>query len=91
MTQSNGIGRQCVGDTVAGLHRRRLAAARSEPLACGHRDPLTCLAETSHRREVLSDHALAAWAHTAAHLAELGTPPILPPAVRRVLAGGVVT
>ncbi|MFK0217763.1 hypothetical protein ACIQWN_06150 [Streptomyces vinaceus] len=28
----------------AQIRRRRLAAARCEPLPCGHRDPLDCLA-----------------------------------------------
>ncbi|MFF6939984.1 hypothetical protein [Streptomyces lavendulae] len=30
----------------AQIRRRRLAAARCEPMPCGHRDPLDCLAST---------------------------------------------
>jgi hypothetical protein len=77
--------RHCTADTVAGLHRRRLAAARSVQLPCGHRDPLGCLAETSRQREALSEHALDAWADTVAHLAARGLTPIVPPAVRQAL------
>lgn len=77
---------------MAGLHRRRLAAARSEPLRCGHhRDPLVCVAETSRRREVLSEHQLESWADAVAHLRSHGLTAIVPPAVRQalyILAGG---
>lgn len=80
--------RQCTADTVAGLHRRRVAAARSEQMRCGHRDPLVCLAETSRQRDVLSEHALDGWATAVAHLRSRGLTAIVPAAVRHKLARG---
>jgi hypothetical protein len=68
--------RQCDADTVAALHRRRTRGL--EPMACGHVDPLTCLA----RRPVdLTGHQLRAWRLTIAHLADLGLTAIVPAAV----------
>ncbi len=47
-------------------------------MACGHVDPLTCLA----RRPVdLTGHQLRAWRQAVAHLADLGLPAIVPPEV----------
>jgi hypothetical protein len=70
------VGARTLGDQ---LRRRRLAAARSEPMRCGHRDPLHCLARhPKHpRRDLLTDREVDGWAHAAAHLLTLGLPPTL--------------
>jgi hypothetical protein len=71
-------------DWSAAMRRRRDAALRLPPLACGCRDPLfdcTCQGEP----EPLSDGDLAAWAQAAAFLLHHGTPPILPANVTQQL------
>jgi hypothetical protein len=70
------------------LARRRHAAADCRPLACGHRDPLTCLARRCHEkgpRAVLSDHQLDGWRDTALGLLRVGCMPLVPLEARRAL------
>lgn len=52
-------------------HRRQDAALRAEPLACGHRDPLTCC----HHNEPLTDRGVDGYRDAAEHLFALGLSP----------------
>jgi hypothetical protein len=63
--------RQCAADTVAGLHRRRRAEQRCEPLHGGLRDPWQ-----PYRPERLSAVQVQAAVDAAEHLLELGYPPL---------------
>jgi hypothetical protein len=68
-------------DLFAQLHRRRDAAGRSVPLACGCRDPWPCRCADPPPSERMVDAGAAA----ARHLIELGLTPILETAVLRAL------
>ena len=71
------------GDGLAALERRRYAAKRSEPLACGCRDPWP---GRCHDEPIpLSDNQLDGWAEAAQLLLDLGLTPILPLASQRGL------
>jgi hypothetical protein len=63
--------RQCATDTVAGLHRRRRAEQRCEPLHGGLRDPWQ-----PYRPKRLSEVQVQGAAAAAEHLLELGYPPL---------------
>jgi predicted alpha/beta-hydrolase family hydrolase len=45
-----------VTSTPRELRRRHLAALRTPPLACGHRDPLACVAPYGHSSYNLTAH-----------------------------------
>lgn len=68
-------------DVPSQLRRRRLAADRSVPLACGCRDGLTCRCTDPP----LSKHALDGWRDAAEHVLASGRTPLLPLEVRRAL------
>jgi hypothetical protein len=78
------VGRQCESDAwLAGLHRRRVAAARSVPLDCGCcRDPLL---PCQCSQPALSVHAVDSWRDAALHIIEQGYMPLVPIEVRRAL------
>jgi hypothetical protein len=46
-------------------------------MACGHRDPVACVAEGA-RNEPLTERALDGWVAAARHLAGVGCPAIVP-------------
>jgi hypothetical protein len=70
----NGIGRHCVTDTAAALHRRRQASRRLVPLECGCcADPWDCSCDTPP----LTERMVTAGAQAARHLLECGHVPIL--------------
>jgi hypothetical protein len=55
------------------------------PLACGHRDPLTCTARGCHDERPLTDHQLEAWRAAAQHILGTGPMPLLELDVLRAL------
>ncbi len=74
-----------MGDTVAGLHRRRKASQRSALLDCGCADPWCCRC----RRPPLSDRMIDAGAAAATHLLDTGYLPIFDlPTLRELWRGG---
>jgi hypothetical protein len=68
-------------DLRAQLHRRRVAAAKSLPLACNCRDPYLCACTEPPPTERWVDAGAAA----AQHLLEVGLTPILDVAVLQAL------
>lgn len=66
---------------VEQLRRRRAAAARSAPLACGCADPWPCTCTDPP----LTAQALDGWAAAARHVLALGRTPLLPVEVLRAL------
>lgn len=70
-------------DIASQLRRRRAAAHRSVPLACGHRDPWPDCSPTTQ----VTDHQLDAWRRTVEHLHRAGFCPVVPAEVKAVLHG----
>jgi hypothetical protein len=79
---------QCADTLAAQFRRRRLAAARSVPLACcGCRDPILCRCHDDPLSDLHDRSELMLWAARAAseHLAALGLPPVFDPETTRAL------
>ncbi|MEZ0339784.1 hypothetical protein ACAG25_07345 [Mycobacterium sp. pV006] len=70
-------------DVPAQLERRRDAAHRSEPLACGCRDPWLCQCRDGVQQ--VTDHQLDGWSAAALHLLDNGLSPAVPVDVQRRL------
>ncbi|MGP4058980.1 hypothetical protein ACTWP6_29930 [Mycobacterium sp. 4D054] len=70
-------------DVPAQLARRRDAAHRSEPLACGCRDPWPCYRHDGV--QPVTGHQLDGWSAAALHLLDCGLSPAVPVDVARRL------
>jgi hypothetical protein len=71
---------------LSGLHRRRVAAARSVPLDCGCRDPWLCDCTDNQLDRDGFDRWVDAGGAAARHLLERGCTPILETEVLQALS-----